>query len=121
MLGGEEFESTYRSRFYAGSGEPTALRRSRLARGPWHTGRPHQRISLLWSFRTILWSFRYAPEGALHPRSAFIWLRKPLLCFLVAEQLEAEGFDVVAAESDEEGWEMYQGRGIDRIVVVKPH
>ena len=33
------------------------------------------------------------------------------------EQLEAEGFDVVEAESDAEAWERYQAGGIDRIVV----
>ena len=35
------------------------------------------------------------------------------------EQLEADGFDVVEAESDNEAWERYQAGGIDRIVVAE--
>ena len=35
------------------------------------------------------------------------------------EQLAAEGFDVVEAESDAEAWEMYQAGGIDRVVVAE--
>ena len=35
------------------------------------------------------------------------------------EPLEAEGFDVVEAESNEEAWEMYQAGGIERIVVAE--
>ena len=35
------------------------------------------------------------------------------------DQLEAEGFDVVEAESDEEAWELYQAGGIERIIVAE--
>ena len=42
----------------------------------------------------------------------------PRLRARARERLEAEGFDVVEAESDEEAWEMYQAAGIDRVVVA---
>ena len=42
----------------------------------------------------------------------------PHLRARVREQLGAEGFDVVEAESDEEAWELYQAEGVDRIVVA---
>ena len=35
------------------------------------------------------------------------------------DQLEAKGFGVVEAETDEEAWERYQAGGIDRIVVAE--
>ena len=43
----------------------------------------------------------------------------PQLRARAREQLEAEGFDVVEAESDAEAWEMYQRGGIDRVVVAE--
>ena len=43
----------------------------------------------------------------------------PLLRARARELLEAETFDVVEAESDEEAWEMYQAGGIERIIVAE--
>ena len=45
----------------------------------------------------------------------------PLLRTRAREQLEAEGFDVVEAETDAEARERYQAGGIERIVVAEAY
>ena len=43
----------------------------------------------------------------------------PLLRTRARDQLEAEGVNVIEAESDAEAWERYQVGDVDRIVVAE--
>ena len=60
-----------------------------------------------------------APVTAISKKTVLVTSPDPRPRARAREQLEAEGFDVVEAESDEKAWEMYQGGGIDRVVVAE--
>ena len=60
-----------------------------------------------------------AAVGAISKQTVLVSGSDPHLRARAREQLEAEGFDVVEAESDQEAWERYQAGGIERIVVAE--